>query len=405
MPPDHPKIFISYSQQDKTLVQRLVNELRAAGAEVWIDLVGIRSGDNLPERISDALEWCDTLLLMWSEAARLSKWVKKEWTNAEALDRTIIPCLLEKIPLPGILTNRVFVDFRSVEHGLKELLRALDLAQQLEVSAPVEPAKKAAQVIHGPLMDSAAPAKSKPPQADFSEGHQRLADRRKAQKTPSVADQIEPNRGPANAANLDSSGVQRKRKRVAWIAVLLVSLLSIVIYSIQNDKSAKPSGASTTSNNSSLLSNVAANKMIIDRGFYDKYKNPNGKGIVHQYKLQVIAGDSVVVDRATKLMWQQSGSTKYMTYDDAEKYIRNLNNKRFAGYSDWRLPTLEEAMSLMEREKHGNLFIDTKFFDSRQVWIWTSDKPTAGVAWVVLFLYGLCGGNTLIGDFYVRAVR
>ena len=61
---NQPKIFISHSWEDKPLVQHLEKELQAAGAEVWVDHEGIRGGDNLPKRISDALEWCTTLLLV-----------------------------------------------------------------------------------------------------------------------------------------------------------------------------------------------------------------------------------------------------------------------------------------------------------------------------------------------------
>ncbi|MCI0695319.1 toll/interleukin-1 receptor domain-containing protein [candidate division KSB1 bacterium] len=54
---DTPRIFISHAWEDKPLVRRLEIELKAAGAGVWVDHVGIRGGDNLPERISEALEW------------------------------------------------------------------------------------------------------------------------------------------------------------------------------------------------------------------------------------------------------------------------------------------------------------------------------------------------------------
>ncbi len=80
MQTDIPKIFISHAWEDKPLVRRLESELKAAGAEVWVDHEGIRGGDNLPERISEALEWCDTLLLIWSKAASQSHWVVLEWT-------------------------------------------------------------------------------------------------------------------------------------------------------------------------------------------------------------------------------------------------------------------------------------------------------------------------------------
>ncbi len=58
MPPQlgKPRILICHAWVDKPLVRRLEAELQAAGAEVWVDHSGIRGGDNLPERISEALE-------------------------------------------------------------------------------------------------------------------------------------------------------------------------------------------------------------------------------------------------------------------------------------------------------------------------------------------------------------
>lgn len=96
-----------------------------------------------------------------------------------------------------------------------------------------------------------------------------------------------------------------------------------------------------------------------------------------------------------------------MTHGDAEKYILDLNNQNFGGYSGWRLPTLEEAMALMEpQEKDDGLHID-KVFDKKQDWIWTSSKPSPGVAWNVDFSYGFCNSNDVDTNLFncVRAVR
>ncbi len=153
------------------------------------------------------------------------------------------------------------------------------------------------------------------------------------------------------------------------------------------------------------LSVDAAQQMIRERNFFDKSKNEQSRGLVHEYETIEREGEKLVMDHATGLTWQQSGSPERLTYDDTEQYIRELNQKNFAGYNDWRLPTLEEAMSLMEpTKKHDELFIDP-VFDKKQAWIRTADKESAGLAWVVYFGNGLCNRNDVRSSAFVRAVR
>jgi len=149
-------------------------------------------------------------------------------------------------------------------------------------------------------------------------------------------------------------------------------------------------------------SDDAVQQRLQEFGYYDSDMNPNGKGIVHQYQLQ--KASLVVYDGATKLYWQRSGST-YINYNQAIAYVDSLNRTKFADYSDWRLPTLEEAMSLMVPEvKTGYLHIDP-MFDPTQQWIWTANKQSAGRAWFVDFLNGHCYHNDVGDGGTVRAVR
>ncbi|MGH7496585.1 MAG: DUF1566 domain-containing protein [bacterium] len=152
------------------------------------------------------------------------------------------------------------------------------------------------------------------------------------------------------------------------------------------------------------LSFEAAQEMITQKDYFDSLWNAKGKGIQHQFETSEHEGQKLVIDCATDLIWQQSGSLSSMTYTEAEKFVHDLTTQRFASYKDWRLPTLEEAMSLMAPEQREGLCIDP-IFDRTQRWIWTADKANAEATWVVLFDYGRCDHFHVYVDVYVRAVR
>ena len=142
--------------------------------------------------------------------------------------------------------------------------------------------------------------------------------------------------------------------------------------------------------------------MLRRLGLFDEKKNWTAQGIRHQYKT---VNDIVVGDATTSLMWERDGSTEKLTYADAERYIEEINSMRFAGYVDWRMPTLEEVMSLLEREKNANgLYIST-IFGKAQDWVWTVDTLNESRHWSVSFGLGGCHTSLLTSQNCVRAVR
>ena len=141
--------------------------------------------------------------------------------------------------------------------------------------------------------------------------------------------------------------------------------------------------------------------IIKKNNFYYKYLNPSGN-FVNDF---VDNGDGTVIDRKTGLMWEKSGSNYVLNFKKAEDYIISLNNKGFAGYNDWRLPTIEELASLLESSQLNNdLYIDP-LFDSQQRWCWSSTTRSSGSWWVVNFFHGNVYWR--LDDFYnyVRGVR
>ncbi len=101
----------------------------------------------------------------------------------------------------------------------------------------------------------------------------------------------------------------------------------------------------------------------------------------------------------------QCGSEKSMLYADAEKWIEDLNQQGYAGFNDWRLPTLEEAMALMESKEINNNFYIDPVFDKTKWMIWTADELNGSLHWYVSFLHGRCGWHQVGGGNFVRAVR
>jgi len=162
------------------------------------------------------------------------------------------------------------------------------------------------------------------------------------------------------------------------------------------------------------LSTISGRKMLKQYGFYgeqcpktESWATPHNQGIQHDY--EITADGQVALDNATNLMWQLSGSPEKMNLSigyTAQDYIIELNSWTFAGFTDWRLPTLEEAMSLMEAEpKNGNLFIDP-IFDTQPAHIWTGDYYRYYLVWGVYFDMGYCTpADHVIYPNYVRAVR
>ena len=122
----------------------------------------------------------------------------------------------------------------------------------------------------------------------------------------------------------------------------------------------------------------------------------------------------MVVDSATGLMWHQNGfseksfaygTSTFMRWDEAKEWVRNLNSRGYAGYHDWRLPTVEEAASLLESSKSNGLYIDP-VFSKKQEWIWTGDsKDGSEAAWDVSFYLGIVRWDDVYYSFYVRPVR
>jgi len=118
-----------------------------------------------------------------------------------------------------------------------------------------------------------------------------------------------------------------------------------------------------------------------------------------------LKGNPVILDKSTGLYWHRSGSENPLDYFTALEWIDDLNEKKYGGFSGWRLPTVEEAVSIFETEKmNGDLYIDPLFSDVQGV-IWTGDGYYPGRLWIVRFYRASIADDQKIHIAWVRPVR
>lgn len=148
-----------------------------------------------------------------------------------------------------------------------------------------------------------------------------------------------------------------------------------------------------------LISQEDVKELVQNKGYFDKYWNKPG-GFENKFESHGL----FIVDHATGLIWHQSGSKDFMNLEDAEVWLNELNNDSYAGFNDWRLPTLEEALTLLENKRlNGNLYIDP-LFDNWQWCILTGDSLNESKNWLVAFSGRVDWFDSKVRINYVRPV-
>lgn len=128
---DGKTVFLSHSSKDKPFVRTLATDLSSAGFCPWLDEWQIKVGENIPRKISAALQQCDYFIIVLSKNSTASKWVEEEFFAAyngifNNPSKVILPALLEPCEIPYILSPYKYADFSdSYDRGLADLLDAL----------------------------------------------------------------------------------------------------------------------------------------------------------------------------------------------------------------------------------------------------------------------------------------
>ena len=131
--------FVSYSRTDFDFAHRLVQDLKAHGASVWLDKMDIIAGERWDSAVEHALTNAPVMLVILSATSVNSTNVMDEVSFALETGKTVIPIISQECAVPFRLRRLQYVDFRTnYPHALSELLRALDPQHERPAPQPAQ---------------------------------------------------------------------------------------------------------------------------------------------------------------------------------------------------------------------------------------------------------------------------
>ncbi len=121
------------------------------------------------------------------------------------------------------------------------------------------------------------------------------------------------------------------------------------------------------------------------------------------------SGQAVVVDKLTDLMWVKAPTN--ITYGWANAQIAPAIPATYCGYTDWRLPTINELLSLinygiLKNSRTAAEWLNSNGFSNvQQNGYWSSTRYDTEYSWGVSFFIGNTGFARATDGYYVLPVR
>lgn len=110
-------IFISHSSDDNAITAEIADSLTAADLRVWVDFDGVTPGDSWYDQIETRIRDCDVFLLVWSHAARRSRWVRKEMLSAIEQNKPLRVVRVDDEPLGLAIVDVQHIDLTTDQDG------------------------------------------------------------------------------------------------------------------------------------------------------------------------------------------------------------------------------------------------------------------------------------------------
>lgn len=117
-------VFLSHSAVDKDFVRRLAVDLGVYGYTAWLDEDHLRIGSALTPALRAAIEDSRFVAVVHSPSSADSLWVKQEREYALLRGVPVIPIVLDRAVVAGVMLDQVFADFtlRDDQHAYHRAL-------------------------------------------------------------------------------------------------------------------------------------------------------------------------------------------------------------------------------------------------------------------------------------------
>jgi serine/threonine-protein kinase len=111
-------------------------------------------------------------------------------------------------------------------------------------------------------------------------------------------------------------------------------------------------------------------------------------------------------DRSTGIVWRRFISCFPMRWSECGPYLDRASRRDFSGSGQgcWRLPTVEELVTLLRPKQRPEDFCLEPLFDPGKRWLWSSDRRTNVQAWFVDVQHGFVAAQDFTCLFFVLPV-
>lgn len=137
--------------------------------------------------------------------------------------------------------------------------------------------------------------------------------------------------------------------------------------------------------------------------------------IINKNVDKINVNDKVWIDTDTSLGWQIEVDGKKYTWDEAFEYIQKLNNERYCGYEDWRIPTLDELNTIVTKKSYKsengyeykikNNLLKSMCNNDDWAFYWSSTAPSRPSSYYLSYINGFSYETLKTKSMYIRCVR